>query len=125
MKFYLELTPDLLNELLELYTFISCDIVYNSETTIVVKCETDYLACAKIDQQYFNRSNIYHASEKFPDPTNITIDKTNDCVTISKGDIVAKATINDGNVDLAEEKCLLLYQSMLETKEFLKNEFQE
>jgi hypothetical protein len=125
MKFYLELTSELLDELIELYTFISCAVVYNGEDIMVVECETDYLTCAKIDQHYHNKLNIYHACDRYPDMTNVLLDKTSDCVIISKDNIVAKATVNDGDVDLAEEKAMLLFQSILEMNKVLQNEFQE
>lgn len=121
MDFYLIAKSEVISEILDLYAMESCKCIFENEDVIVAKCKTDYLTCAKIDQQFCLKSDIYHSSNKWPDMSNVSVDKTDRCVTLSKDKLIVEATIYDNNVEEAEEEAMLLLQAMIETEELLND----
>lgn len=121
MDFYLVATSEVISEILDLYILESCKCIFENEDKLIIKCKSDYLTCAKIDQQFCLKSEIYYSSNKWPDMNNVSIDKTDRSVILAKDRIIVETTIYDNNVEEAEEEAMLLLQAIMETEELLND----
>ena len=121
MDFYLVASSETISKILDLYIMESCKCVFENEDVIIVKCKSDFVTCAKIDQQFCLNAEIYHSNNKWPDMNNVSIDKSDRSVTLVKDKLIVETTIYDNNVDEAEEEAMLLLQAMIETEELLSD----
>ena len=126
MKIYLELTPELFSEIYESYTRENCICIFQDSDKTIIKCDVDFLTCARLDQRYFDKIEIYHSSNKWPEcdddgnMIDVVVDKGANYVRMSKNGIEAVTTIFDSNYDIAEEEAMLFLQAKIETDKLLK-----
>lgn len=119
MKFYLVCNIPTYVEINKNYEFISKKIIFKSDEEIITLCETDFLTCARIDQQFALKTEIYHTDDKWPDMDNVSIDICGDSVILAKDGLIAKASIF-GDLEDAKDQAMLLLKAMIDTKEFLE-----
>ena len=119
MDFYLVASSETISEILDLYIMESCKCIFENEDVIIAKCKSDFVTCVKIDQQFCLKAEIYYSNNKWPDMNSVSIDKSENSVTLTKDKIIVQTTIYDNNVEDAEEEAMLLLQAIIETEELL------